>query len=154
MPTVATPDVVPPPPPPPLEADGAPVATPASDLPQEAPARTPVRGGGSFASGSELPFDEPRAPATVAAPAPAVLAPDERAKLEQLDREIAGLEQAIARDEETLMVVLSETEGADQASLVDDPRFRDVAQRLPGLQADLERLREQRNRIQPRVTRQ
>lgn len=154
MPTVATPDLVPPPPPPPLEADGAPVATPAIERSQDAPARVPVRGGGSFASGSELPFDEPAAPATVAAPAPAALAPDERAKLEQLDREIADIEREISRDEETLMVVLSETEGANQASLVDDPRFRDVAQRLPRLQADLERLREQRDRIQPRVTRQ
>lgn len=151
--TAATPRVVPPPPPPPLEADGAPVAAPARAVPDDATDPGATRRVESFDGGSELPFDEPSAPATVAAPAPA-LEPDERAKLEELDREIAGIEGEIARDEETLMVILSETESVEQNTLVDDPRFRDVAQRLPRLQADLERLRERRARIQPRVTHQ
>lgn len=152
--TVATPRVVPPPPPPPLEADGAPVTAPARVAPEDRTDPASARGNDSFDGGSELPFDEPSAPATVAAPAPPALAPDERAKLEELDREIASIEGEIARDEETLMVILGETDSVEQNTLVDDPRFRDVAQRLPRLQADLERLRERRARIQPRVTQQ
>ena len=154
--TATAPRVVPPPPPPPppLEADGAPIAAPARVVPETVAVPKPARGTGFFDGDSELPFDEPPAPATVAAPAPPALEPEERAKLEELDREIASIEGDIARDEETLMVILSETEGVEQNTLVDDPRFRDVAQRLPRLQADLERLRERRARIQPRVTQQ
>ncbi len=151
-PRAAAPRVAPPPPPPPLEADGAPVAEPTRVVPDDGMDPSSARGAESFDGGSELPFDEPPAPATVAAPAPPALAPDARAKLDELDREIAGIEEEISRDEETLMVILSETEGVEENSLVDDPRFRDVAQRLPRLQADLERLRERRARIQPRVT--
>ncbi len=155
--TATAPRIVPPPPPPPpppLEADGAPIAAPARVVPEAAAVPTPDRETGFFDGDSELPFDEPPAPATVASPAPPALEPQERVKLEELDREIASIEGDIARDEETLMVILSETEGVEQNTLVDDPRFRDVAQRLPRLQADLERLRERRARIQPRVTQQ
>jgi hypothetical protein len=156
--TAAVPQTVPPPPPPPpappLEADGAPVAAPARARSDPDGTRASPRAETPFGARSELPFEEPTAPAAVAAPAPHPLEPDEQAKLEQLDREIAGIEDEIARDEETLMLLLSETEAVEQNVLVDDPRFRDVAQRLPRLQADLERLREQRARIQPSVTRQ
>lgn len=151
--TAAAPHAIPPPPPPPLEADGTPVAAPAGEAPGDGEAAASARSGESFDGGSQLPFDEPPAPAAVAAPAPA-LEPDERARLEELDREIASIEGEIARDEETLMGILSETDSVEQNTLVDDPRFRDVAQRLPRLQADLERLRERRARIQPRVTQQ
>ena len=144
----------PPPPPPPLEADGAPVAAPARVVPETVAVPAPARETGAFEGGSELPFEEPPGPATVAAPAPPALEPAERAKLEELDREIASLEGEIAKDEETLMVILSETDAAEQNTLVDDPRFRTVAQRLPRLQEDLERLRERRARIAPRVTQQ
>ena len=99
------------------------------------------------------PVDEPLGPAAVAAPAPRALAPGEQAELEQLDREIAGLEAEVARDEEALMALLGETESAQQNVLVDDPRFREIAQRLPRLQADLERLRTRRAEIQPSVSR-
>ncbi len=152
--SASAPRVVPPPPPPPLEADGTPVAAPTRAVPASSETSAPARGTGTFASDSELPFDEPPAPAVVAAPRPPALEPDERARLEELDREIASIEGEIARDEDTLMVILSETDAVDQKTLVDDPRFREVAQRLPRLQADLERLRERRARIQPRVTQQ
>ncbi|MCZ7620019.1 MAG: hypothetical protein M5U32_17590 [Myxococcota bacterium] len=144
----------PPPPPPPLEADGTPVAAPARTRPEPDATSAARPAPAPFGTRSELPFDEPPAPAAVAAPAPRPLEPDEQLKLDELDREIAGIEGEIARDEETLMLLISETEAAEQNALVDDPRFRDVAKRLPRLQADLERLREQRARIQPSVTRQ
>jgi len=98
------------------------------------------------------PVVEPSAPAAVASPAPRDLAPDEQAELAALDAQIAEVEQKIASDEEALMVLISENEASQQDALVDDPHFRDIAQRLPRLQADLERLRERRAQIQPAVS--
>lgn len=143
----ARPEPPPPPPPPPLEADGAPVT--AASVPV-APAPEPV------AAPSEEPTArpaEPVAPAAVAAPAPRHLPPDEQAELAGLDAEIAEVEARIAQDEEALMVLISATDEAPRTALVDDPRFRDIAERLPRLQADLERLRERRAQIQPAVSR-
>lgn len=165
-------DAPPPPPPPPLETDGAPLAPIAPTVPAAADAPT---------AGSAIPRDaepapapapivveqeparvpvepaavEPAAPAAVAAPAPRELAPDEEAELAALDARIAEVEAKIARDEEAMMELISATEGeaAPQGALVDDARFRDLAQRLPQLQADLERLRERRAQIQPVVPR-
>lgn len=162
----------PPPPPPPLEADGAPVAVvPPAPEPDPAPAR-------SAPAGREAPVDreapvaesapglpapeaavavgrapEPSAPAAVAAPAPRDLAPDEAEELAKLDAQISEVEAEIARDEEALMGLISSDEATRHDALVDDPKFRDIAQRLPQLQADLERLRERRAQIQPAVSR-
>lgn len=145
----------PPPPPPPLEADGAPVtaasAPPALPEPPPLPVEAPSRE--TLVEEPAGQAAEPEAPAAVAAPAPRHLPPDEQAELAALDAEIAEVEARIAQDEEALMVLISETDEAPRSALVDDPRFRDIAQRLPKLQADLERLRERRAQIQPAVSR-
>src|SRR5690606_25566729 len=164
----------PPPPPPPLEADGAPVAPIAPTVPasagpaagsaiprdaEPAPAPAPmiVEQEPARTSAASVPSaaGEPPAPAAVAAPAPRELGPDEQAELAAIDAQIAEVEAKIARDEEAMLELISATEGegAPQGSLVDDARFRDLAQRLPRLQADLERLRERRAQIQPVVPR-
>ncbi|HSJ96152.1 MAG TPA: hypothetical protein VLC53_03705, partial [Myxococcota bacterium] len=146
----------PPPPPPPLEADGAPIATRAPAPEDEAAGAAPeldAPAAGEPEVASDDPPSEPSAPAAVAAPAPRNLAPDEQAELAALDAQIAEVEAKIARDEEALMVLISENEAAQHDALVDDPQFRDIAQRLPKLQADLERLRERRAQIQPVVSR-
>jgi hypothetical protein len=163
----------PPPPPPPLEADGSPIAPPAAadepalaaspreapapmpepHAPELAPAALPAGAGRPATEGDPAePASEPSTPA-VAAPAPRELAPDEHEELAKLDAEIAEMEARIARDEEALMVLISEGEAGSQDALVDDPHFRDIAQRLPKLQADLERLRERRAQIQPALSR-
>lgn len=153
----------PPPPPPPLDAgavpiaaDGAPVPAPtaAAAPPAPAPALAPPEPAAASDTLDETAPVEPPAPAAVAAPAPRHLAPDEQAELAELDRQIAEVEAEIARDEEALMGLISEGEGeaTPRQALVDDPRFRDIAQRLPRLQADLERLRERRAQIQPSVS--
>jgi hypothetical protein len=86
--------------------------------------------------------EEPPAPAAVAAPAPGT-------DVHDLDARIAALEQEIARDEETLMTLISETEGERTSPLADDPAFREIAQRLPKKQAELETLRAQRGGSEP-----
>lgn len=150
----------PPPPPPPLEADGAPVAV-APPEPEEEPAvagEAPAAESSPAAPATEAAMavgraPEPSAPAAVAAPAPRDLAPDEEEELAKLDAQISEVEAKIARDEEALMGLISSDEAARHDALVDDPKFRDIAQRLPQLQADLERLRERRAQIQPAVSR-
>lgn len=137
----------PPPPPPPLEADGEPIAARAAPAAVEEPAPALA----APAAAVEPPAVEPSAPAAVASPAPRDLAPDEQEQLAALDAQIEEVEAKIASDEEALMALISDDGGTPQGALVDDPHFRDIAQRLPKLQADLERLRERRAQIQPVV---
>jgi hypothetical protein len=114
----------------PSEAAAAePIVEPAAETPAEEPIAEPAA-------------DEPPAPAAVAAPAPAT-------DLSDLDARIRALEQEIAQDEETLMTLISETEPERKAPLADDPAFREIAQRLPKKQAELDTLREQRGRFEP-----
>jgi hypothetical protein len=108
------------------------LAPPAAEPPEAASARSAL--------------EEPPAPAPVAAPPRDA---ETTAALGQLDGQIAALEGEIARDEEALMQLISATEGERKGPIVDDPKFREIAQRLPRLQADLEALRERRGSIEP-----
>lgn len=63
-----------------------------------------------------------------------------------LDARIAGLEAEIARDEDALKDFLSAAPSEGDAALPSTPAFREIARRLPKLQADLRSLREQRAR--------
>jgi hypothetical protein len=63
------------------------------------------------------------------------------------DRELAGriaaLEEEIARDEERIKAWVSDP-AVDPVTLADDPEFRELAARLPRLQADLRSLQERK----------
>lgn len=61
-----------------------------------------------------------------------------------LDVRIAELEARIAADEEALKVLISDPKMAD--TLRDSPELREIGTRLPGLQAELEELKEERAR--------
>jgi hypothetical protein len=92
-----------------------------------------------------------------AAPAPVETAPPEAAGApgsdarrvhatadpRELDGRIAALEEEIARDEERIKAWVSDP-AVDPVTLADDPGFRELAARLPRLQADLRSLREQK----------
>jgi hypothetical protein len=67
-----------------------------------------------------------------------------------LDAQIRELEAAIARDQEALMALIGEAspEGADPAD--DSDELREIARRLPALQADLRALRERRAQLEER----
>lgn len=56
---------------------------------------------------------------------------------------IARLEAAIARDEETLRRIVKLDPAAGDAAFHDHPVLRDIARRLPAMQEELRRLREQ-----------
>ena len=71
-------------------------------------------------------------------------AAERSAELEAMDAEIAGLEGQIADREEQLLAMLASATGGQ---LVDDAAFRQIADELPGLQADLEALRERRGEL-------
>ena len=88
-----------------------------------------------------------------AAPPPVDAAPREgvdtpagdalRADAAELDARIAALEEEIAHDEERIKAWVSDP-ALDPVTLADDPQFRELAARLPRLQADLRSLREQK----------
>lgn len=61
-----------------------------------------------------------------------------------LDRRIAALEAEIEREQSVLKALISEPDAKDAAALANDPAFRASARRLPELQEELRRLREQR----------
>lgn len=71
------------------------------------------------------------------------------AELSSLDGEISDLENEIAAGEERLLALLGTTPGASENELADDPEFRDIAERLPAMQADLEALRVRRGELAP-----
>jgi hypothetical protein len=122
--------------PPPAPAPEAPEAAPPRSAPPDATApgpATPAVAAAAPASGpapvatAQPPSDSP----PVAAPAPPrSLAPDRGARR-------AELAAAIARDEEALKNHVS---SADAASIVASPELREIAERLPALQAELRAL--------------
>ena len=88
----------------------------------------------------------------VSAPPPAApieLEPKEQAAVTELDQQIEGVKAEIAQREETLAALISTADEQRTTPLVDDPAFREISQRLPKLQAELQTLRERRNKIQP-----
>jgi len=74
--------------------------------------------------------------------------PVDAAVLAELDHQIAELEAQVAKDEDSLTTLISVPEQQRKGPLVDDPRFREIAKRLPKLQADLQALRERRGTLQ------
>jgi len=137
--TAATPA----PEPPPISAP-----PPVASAPAPAPPPAPARPAAPVATG------EPADPDAVSAPPPAPvapLAPKQTAELAKLDGQIRSLEAEISTHEEKLAALISNT-NEGQKPLVDDPQFREISQRLPKLQAELQSLREQRNKIQPPAT--
>jgi hypothetical protein len=63
-----------------------------------------------------------------------------------LDDRIVALEEQVGRDQTALQNILSQPREADGPRIADREDFREIAKRLPKLQADLKTLREQRNR--------
>jgi len=125
--TVQNPSSARPPAPPPH------AATPAPEPALPAPAPAPAPSAPPPASGPEsrAPDPEPSAPAAVAAPP--------RSEDPRSD-EIADLEGRIERDREQLRLLIS-TPRWDSSELASDPRVREIAERLPRLQAELAALR-------------
>jgi hypothetical protein len=96
---------------------------------------------------------EPMDPVSAPPPAPvAPLAPEQTEEVAKLDGQIASLEGQIAEREEKLATLIATSDDQRTTPLVDDPAFRDISQRLPKLQAELQTLRERRNKIQPPAT--
>lgn len=62
----------------------------------------------------------------------------------ELDARIRAVEDAIARDREALKVLIAENPAEGRDSLAQSPQLREIAHRLPGLQAELRSLRAQR----------
>lgn len=82
------------------------------------------------------PPEAPRAPAEPLSP-----------EAEQaLDQRIVALESEIESDQGRLQNILSQPPAADGPRIAEREDFREIAQRLPKLQADLKALREQRTR--------
>jgi len=63
-----------------------------------------------------------------------------------LDERIATLEDQVGRDQSALQNILSQPREKDGPRVADRTDFREIAQRLPKLQADLKALRERRTR--------
>lgn len=143
--------------PPPVTTSGVAVAAPPPFYAEPAPEKP------------KLPPDSPRQPAPNVAPtvesegvapeptdaktrtATAELGPRtpvDAAALAELDRQIADLEARVAKDEDALTALISVPEQQRKGQLVDDPHFREIAKRLPKLQADLQALRERRGTLQ------
>ncbi len=76
----------------------------------------------------------------------ALAAVEPRANAADLDARIAALERQIAGDEESLKTLLSEVPAPGAPELATRPEFREIALRLPKLQAELRTLQDQRAR--------
>jgi hypothetical protein len=82
-------------------------------------------------------------PTSKQAPTAAEAAPVDAAALEE---RISALEAQVERDQSLIQNILSEPRPADSVRVAEREDFREIAQRLPKLQADLKALREQRAR--------
>ncbi|HME69171.1 MAG TPA: hypothetical protein VKM54_04810 [Myxococcota bacterium] len=76
----------------------------------------------------------------------ALAAVEPRTNAADLDARIAALERQIAGDEESLKALLSEVPAPGAPELATRPEFREIALRLPKLQAELRTLQDQRAR--------
>jgi len=74
--------------------------------------------------------------------------PADAVEIAELDRQIADLEAKVAKDEDSLTTLISVPDQQRKGPLVDDPQFREIAKRLPKLQADLQALRERRGKYE------
>jgi hypothetical protein len=75
---------------------------------------------------------------------------EQRRYLEELDERIASLQTDIAESEEALkvLVAIPVAEGGGALAMADDPGFREVAGRLPGLLAELRALEDERAQLE------
>jgi len=76
----------------------------------------------------------------------AAVEPGAHASATELDARIASLERQIAGDEESLKAQISALPAPGTPDLADRPEFREIALRLPKLQAELRTLQDQRAR--------
>jgi hypothetical protein len=127
---------------PPLEAT---VATPPAPSDRKVTSRavapTPGSGDANPPSASSAPRQ-----GEDASKAPSPTAGEPRANAADLDARIAALERQIAGDEESLKALLSEVPAPGAPELATRPEFREIALRLPKLQAELRTLQDQRAR--------
>jgi hypothetical protein len=142
----------------------APIAGAAAPSPPPTPATPPVASAPVPNEPAPQPYEEPPPPLAtdahaevdpVSAPPPAPvapLAPQQSAELAKLDGQIETLEAQISDREEKLAALISTADDQRATPLVDDPKFREISQHLPKLQAELQTLRERRNKIQPSAT--
>ena len=139
------------PPAPPRPPAPAAIEPPPPAQPAPSPAPAPALGPQSSAPRIEAAppaASREAAPAPEASAAPAVAPPAERAPLAAGDprqQEIAQLEAAIERDREELRQLIS-TPRWDASELASDPHVREIAERLPRLQAELAALRTEAER--------
>jgi len=145
-----------------VETIAAPNAAPTA-APAATPSDTEANAEAETEAATELETTEIASPApieqdlrdqssAVSAPPPAApieLEPKQQAAVTELDQQIEGVKAEIAQREETLAALISTSDEQRTTPLVDDPAFREISQRLPKLQADLQTLRERRNKIQP-----
>ncbi len=82
-------------------------------------------------------------PDTAGAPGADVPREHAAADVREIEGRIAALQEEIARDEERIKAWVSDP-AVDPVTLADDPEFRELAARLPQLQAELRSLREQK----------
>jgi hypothetical protein len=92
------------------------------------------------------PEAHPRSTGNPGSTALAAAEPPTLANPAELDARISALERQIASDQESLKTLLSEIPAPGAPDLADRPEFREIALRLPKLQAELRTLQEQRAR--------
>lgn len=146
---------------PPLGARGPkpaePAASAAAPAPLSAPAAAPARASSSVRppGAASPPRTDVAAPpsdavrpasASVAAAPPGAVAAPAPVDPAALDEQIRTLEAQVGRDEAALQDLLSQPRVEGAPRLADREDFREIAQRLPKLQADLKALRQQRTR--------
>ena len=136
----------------------APAAATAPAAPSRAPAETaPAAAADRGAASAHAPDVAAPPPGfvrgTAGSPAPAAAAASrdltpapEIADPAALDEKISALEEQVGRDEAALQHLLSQPREPSAPRLADQSDFREIAQRLPKLQADLKALRQQRTR--------
>jgi len=134
-----------------IAAPNAEAAAPASDTEAATEAATGAETIEIASPAPDSPDLRDASSAVSAAPpaAPIELEPKQQAAVNELDQQIEGVQAEIAQREETLAALISTSDEQRTTPLVDDPAFREISQRLPKLQADLQTLRERRNKIQP-----
>jgi len=151
-PSDATPPAPPPrlpaaePSPAPVEPGPAPLtpAPPTTSAPAPAPSSPTLPESKSNAP-VVPPATETSAPPAEPPGAPASVAPEPRGPQDPRAEEIAQLEGQIERDREVLRQLIS-TPRWDSAELAADPRVREIAERMPRLQAELAALRTEAGR--------
>jgi len=125
----------------PAPAPAPEVAPAPATAPTTAPSAVPAEGAPSSESGAQA--------APAAAPPPAPGAPPAQAAgahpQDPRAQEIAQLEGQLERDREVLRQLIS-TRTWDSAELAADPRVREIAERMPRLQAELAALRTEAER--------